>query len=191
MLKKISLILVCIIVQFAAKAQETPNADKPSKFGFTAGFMDSNVNNNQFILNEDTYNLRRYAGGGMFLGLTFDTNFNKDFGLNSELIWAKLNNSSRYMLSTSLKYRLFNSNFNALGGLELNYLSSTPHNSAGEEFGNRAGLNALVGLEYEINDRMSIHANYSYELTNRYKEPVRDEKSTGINNLRLGLKFKF
>ena len=191
MLKKISLILMFTIVSFAAKAQETPDTEKPSKFGFTAGLMDSNVNNNQFLLNENTYDLRRYAGGGMFLGLTFDTDLNREFGLSSELIWAKLNNSSRYMLSTSLKYRLFNSNFNALGGLELNYLSSAPHNSAGEEFGNRTGLNALVGLEYEINDRISINANYSYELTNRYKEPLKDEKNTGINNLRLGLKFKF
>jgi hypothetical protein len=100
------------------------------------------------------------------------------------LIYAKLDESDRYLLSTSLKYRLFNSNFHMLGGLELNYLGSNPKNSLGEENVNRAGLNGLFGLEYQFNNRFSIYGNASFEVTNRLKD------DGGYHNGRLGVKFK-
>ncbi|PTX42847.1 outer membrane protein with beta-barrel domain [Christiangramia gaetbulicola] len=190
MFKKISLIAVFAMLSFCAQAQEESKESKPSKFGFTAGVIESNFKlKDPILLNED-YNVGKYEGGGLFLGLTFDTEINENFGFNSELLVAKLDNSHRYLLSSSLKYRLFNSNFHALGGLELNYLSSAPDISNGNK-GNRAGLNAIFGLEYEINDRLSIYSSYSLETTNRFKHDNGNSYKGGYNNVRLGIKFKF
>jgi hypothetical protein len=189
MFKKLSLIALFAMMTYSANAQETQSEVKFSKFGFTSGIITSKFDLANVGTIKEKYNPGGHDGQGVYLGLTFDTGFNENIGLTSELIYAKLDESDRYLLSTSLKYRLFNSNFHALGGLELNYLGSNPKNSLGEENVNRAGLNGLLGLEYQFNNRFSIYGNFSFEeLTNRFKDA--DGDKGGYHNGRLGVKFK-
>ena len=191
MFKKISLIAVFAILPIFAQSQQEEEKEQASDFGFTAGIMESRsdlANTGQI---KKIYNPGEHDGAGLFLGLTFDTEFSKNFGLYSELIWAKLEDSDRYLLSTSLKYRLFNSDFHALGGLELNYLGSAPKNAEGEENIKRAGLNGLLGLEYQLNERISFYGNFSFETTNRLKNDPDGDSNLGYHNGRLGVKFRF
>lgn len=188
MLKKISLIAFFAMMTYSANAQESQPEVKYSKFGFTSGIITSKFDLANVGQIKEKYNPGDHDGNGVYLGLTFDTDFNK-IGLNSELIYAKLDESDRYLLSSSLKYRLFNSNLHTLGGLELNYLGSKPKNSLGEENVKRAGLNGLLGLEYEFNNRFSVYGNFSFEVTNRLKDDDGDSNH-GYHNGRLGLKFK-
>ncbi|SDR90956.1 outer membrane beta-barrel protein [Gramella sp. MAR_2010_147] len=189
MFKKLSLIALFAIMTYSVNAQETQHEVKYSKFGFTSGIITSKFDLANVGQIKEKYNPGDHDGNGIYLGLTFDTGFNKNFGLNSELIYAKLDESDRYLLSTSLKYRLFNSDFHMLGGLELNYLGSNPKNALGEENVKRAGLNGLLGLEYQFNDRFSIYGNFSTEVTNRLKDDDGDTNH-GYHNGRLGVKFK-
>ena len=184
------LIATFATLPFCAQAQENEPEIKTSKFGFTAGIMESRFDLANTGRVEEIYNPGEHDGTGIFLGLTFDTEFSRNFGLYSEVIWAKLEDSDRYLLSTSLKYRLFQSDFHALGGLELNYLGSAPKNAAGEENMKRAGLNGLLGLEYQLNSRFSFYGNFSFETTNRFKDKSIDYDG-GYHNGRLGIKFSF
>lgn len=189
MFKKLSLIALFAIMTYSVNAQETQHEVKYSKFGFTSGIITSKFDLANVGQIKEKYNPGDHDGNGVYLGLTFDTGFSENFGLNSELIYAKLDESDRYLLSTSLKYRLFNSDFHMLAGLELNYLGSNPKNALGEENVKRAGLNGLLGLEYQFNDRFSIYGNFSTEVTNRLKDDDGDTNH-GYHNGRLGVKFK-
>ncbi|MFV8226867.1 hypothetical protein [Christiangramia aquimixticola] len=190
MFKKLSLIALFAMMTYSANAQETQTEVKTSKFGFTSGVITSKFELANVGQIKEKYNPGGHDGDGIYIGLTFDIDFNENFGLNSELLYAKLDESDRYLLSTSLKYRLFNSKFYSLGGLELNYLGSNPKNALGEENVKRAGLNGLFGLEYQFSNRFSVYSNFSVEMTNRLKG---DDGATnhGYHNGRLGVKFKF
>ncbi len=189
MFRKISVIALFAIIIQSANAQESSSAEKNSQFGFTSGFITSKFDLANVGQIKEKYNPGGHDGDGIYLGLTFDTGFNENFGLTSELLYAKLDDSDRYLLSTALNYRLFNSNLFALGGLELNYLGSEPKNSLGEENVNRAGLNGLGGLEYRFTKNLSVYANFSTEFTNRLQGDDGDSNH-GYHNGRLGIKFK-
>lgn len=189
MLKKFLLFTLITMSTNSIMAQDSEMENATSDFGFTSGIMESRFDLANVGQIKEIYNPGEHDGFGMFLGLFHDTSFNEDFGLYSELIWAKLDDSNRYLLSSALKYRIFQSGFHALGGLELNYLGSAPKNELGEENVKQAGLNGLLGIEYQVTTRFSIYGNISFEVTNRLKGDD-GASNHGYHNGRLGLKFK-
>ena len=194
MFKKLCLIATFAILPFCAQSQEKESNDKPSKFGFTAGFINSEFEKSRFNYAADDYfdPLPGLGGSGFFLGLTFDTEFNVNFGLSSEFLYANISGSDQLRLASLLKYNLFNSNFHLLAGPEINFLTTRALDHDSVDYGNEFGFNLTAGLEYDINRRISVYAKYSFELTDRYKSGTfEDYYKGGFDGFRLGLKFKF
>ncbi|MUP45461.1 PorT family protein [Gramella sp. BOM4] len=194
MFKNFSLIAILVMTSLSSFAQETDSNDKPSKFGFTAGYMYNSLNvdyEGYLFYGDDPTNT--VGGDGYYAGLTYDTELGGDFGLTSELTYS-IAGTKNIRLATLLKYRLFDSNFHFTMGPELNYLMRgviTKETGLGD-YGNDLGLDLTGGLEYDINNRVSLYGRYSYELTDRYKgKQFENRQSGGFQTLRFGIKFKF
>ncbi len=178
---------------FCAQAQEKEKNDEPSKFGFTAGYINSELDKGRFNYTPDENfdPIPGLAGSGLFLGLTFDTEFNEKLGLTSEFLFADIEDT-QFRLATLFKYDLFDTGLHVLAGPELNYFNSGSLDHGSFDYGKKLGVNVTGGLEYEINKRISVYAKYSYELTDRYKGGIYENfYEGGFNDFRIGLKFKF
>lgn len=194
MFKKISLIAVFAMLSFCAQAQEKEENEKSSKFGFTAGLINSEMNLD-YLLNDPEnrpWNTLPYGGTGLFLGITYDNQFSEKFGISSEFIYADVG-YDQFRLNALLKYKLFNSKFSLLGGPEINLIERGPDFSGGDgEIGNQFGFDLTGGLEYDINQRISVYGKYSYELTNRYSSGRYEDIYEGnYSGFRFGVKFRF
>lgn len=193
MFKKLSLIALFAIIPFCGHSQEQEE-DKTSNFGFTAGFIDSEFQ--QSRLNDRSDRIydpfTEIAGSGLFLGLTYDKEFNEKFGLASEFLYADLE-ESQLRLSSQLKYNLFNTGLYLMAGPEINYLTSVDQDRGDLDNPNKFGLNITGGLGYNINNRISVYFKYSHEITNRYRDATNDKRDVNgeLRDFRLGLKFKF
>lgn len=194
MFKKLSLIAILAILPICAQSQEKVSESEPSKFGFTAGFINSELDKTYLKTDytNQPWDLMPYGGSGLFLGFTFDTEFSDNLGLSSELLWAFTKNSGdHFRLNALFKYRLFNSKFHLLAGPEVKMLNSTQEFN-GDKYGNSFGFNLTGGLEYDISNRYSVYAKYSKELTNRYSGSIlEDEYEGSYSGFRIGLKFRF
>ena len=194
MFKKLCLIATFAILPFCAQSQEKESNDKPSKFGFTAGYMSNSLivdyEGNLFYGDDPTNNA---GGDGYFAGITFDTELGGDFGLTSELTYS-IAGTKNIRLATLLKYRLFDSKFHLNLGPELNYVlrGAVPYEAGLDDYGNDLGVDLTGGLEYDVNDRISLYGRYSYEMTDRFKGKQYENRQTGgFQTLRFGIKFKF
>ncbi|MUP45460.1 hypothetical protein E0K83_06840 [Gramella sp. BOM4] len=192
MFKKLTLLAIFAMCSLYVQAQENESNDKPSKFGFTAGYIQSELNS-EYINKTDQpipFSTVPIGGEGLFLGVTFDAEIAKDLGVSSEFLWAfTYNGAHHWRLNTLLKYRLFSSKFHLLAGPEIKMIDSDAPNN---DHGNRFGLNVTGGLEYDISNRYSVYFKYSEELTNRYNGGVLEDDYKGsYSGFRLGLKFKF
>ena len=193
MLKKISLIAIFAMMSFCGQAQEEPKEDKPSKFGFTSGYINSDFHKERFNYapDENFDPVPGLAGSGLFLGVTFDTEFNENFGLSSELIFADIK-ETQFQLAAMVKYNLFQTGLHVLAGPEITFINSGALDHDSFDYGKKLGVNLTGGLEYDINTRISFNGKYSYELTDRYKGGIyASQYKGGFNSFRLGLKFRF
>ncbi|GAA4326969.1 hypothetical protein GCM10023115_56740 [Pontixanthobacter gangjinensis] len=125
MLKRISLIAIFAILPFCAQAQENESGKEPSKFGFTAGYIESTMSPNRKTPppNPEWDPVSRVSGSGLFVGITFDQELGDNFGISSEFLWTRIH-GDQFRLGTYLNYKLFNSRFRIMAGPELNYISS-------------------------------------------------------------------
>ena len=192
MLKKL-LILAIFAMSFTfVQAQENEKNDKPSKFGFTAGYGERHLD--RTYLRTDYANqlgdqFYHYSGGGFFLGITFDSEISENFGVNSELLVTRFSFNYNYIFNALIKYKLFDSRFHLMAGPELNF---DPNLNAGGDWGNKFGIGFTGGLEFDITKRYSVYAKYNQELNNRYKGGnVEDAYEGNFNSFRLGIKFRF
>ena len=186
------LIAAFATLPLCAQSQEKETNHAPSKFGFTAGFIESAINPDNKTNSPSPFwdPVADAKGSGLFVGITFDQELSEDFSLSSEFFWAR-SNVEQFRLGTYLNYRLFNSKFRIMAGPELNYISQGGFDYQ-MDYGNRLGVNLTGGLEYDINNRISVYGKYSYELTDRYKGGVNEEYyEDGFKGFRLGIKFRF
>ena len=136
-------------------------------------------------------------GGGFYLGLLADIEVIGDFHVQPELLYANIGGESAVIVPVMAKYYVAES-FNLQAGPQFDFLLDIP--SIVKEAINTFGLSMAVGAGYDITEKISVQAKYSFGLNDRIDSSIDDllgglggiiTPSLKTNILQAGVVYKF
>lgn len=185
MIKKIFSLFAFLFMVFAIQAQDQSVNSRVS-YGISAGYGDVQFKSDSSF----PYVLPGNPGVGdsFFAGVFMDVPLNESFVFKPELNYYISNKSTGYLeVAPLLKYYLFNSGFNIIGGPQARIILTEV-----DDIYRRTGFELAGGLGYDFDRSWYVQAKYAYELTNRYKEGVPTGGSEmHFETLTVGLGFRF
>ncbi len=169
--KKLTLSIVALTIALSCYSQDTT-------FGLSGGLLNGSgrvKENNSSASSSDT---------GFYVGLYSKIRFTEKLSLIPEVDYGNLNDSNFGFLSVRLGYYLV-PKFYLQGGPQMTYLFDALTDDV-----SKAGLDASLGLGYEITDKFHVQARYAFEVSNRIKEA--DTNLTArFNWLHVGMGYSF
>ncbi len=153
-----------------------------------AGFDIGSISNNLDVLD----------GGGFYIGLLADVEVIGDFHIQPELLYANIGGESAIFIPIMAKYYIAEK-FNLQAGPQLDFVLDVP--SIVKEVINTFGFSMAVGAGFDISEKISIQAKYSFGLNDRVDKSINDLLDTGgflnitpslkTNVLQAGVVYKF
>jgi len=115
-------------------------------------------------------------GGGFYLGLLADVEIVGDFHVQPELLYANIGGESAVFIPIMAKYYVAEK-FNLQAGPQLDFVLDVP--SLVKEVINTFGFSMAVGAGFDITEKISIQAKYSFGLNDRIDKSIEDLLDTG------------
>ena len=100
-----------------------------------------------------------------------------------EVDYGNLNSNSSWLFSTRANYYIV-PKFYLQAGPQVFLLSRSLSDDI-----KQAGIDAVVGVGYDITEHFHLQARYSFEMTDRFKEDVGG--TAKLNNLLAGIGYSF
>ena len=136
-------------------------------------------------------------GGGFYLGLLADVEVLGDFHIQPELLYANIGGESAIFIPIMAKYYVAEK-FNLQAGPQLDFVLDVP--SLVKDFVNTFGFSMAVGAGFDITEKISVQAKYSFGLNDRLDDELTDlldglggifSPSLKINVFQAGVVYKF
>lgn len=142
-----------------------------------------------FGLNQNFFATKPYSFEGLnFYGGAFMENkLSEKFSLKSELNFSRAQGNGYSFLEVpiSLKYKI-NNDFSLKTGLQANYVFEDKNQYNITNINENLGLDATLGLEYNLSEKWYLDTKYIYRTTKQFKSP-----QVRMNVFRLGVGFRF
>ena len=136
-------------------------------------------------------------GGGFYLGLLADVEVIGDFHVQPELLYANIGGESAIFIPIMAEYYVAEK-FNLQAGPQLDFVLDVP--SLVKDYVNTFGFSMAVGAGFDITEKISVQAKYSYGLNDRLDDKLTDlldglggifTPSLKINVFQAGVVYKF
>ena len=141
-------------------------------------------------------------GGGFYFGLLADIEVIGNFHVQPELLYANIGGESAIFVPIMAKYYVAEK-FNLQAGPQLDFVLDVP--ALVDEFVDTFGLSMAVGAGFDITEKFSLQAKYSFGLNNRLDDKITDaisdipdlggllnlDPSLKTNILQAGVVYKF
>lgn len=136
-------------------------------------------------------------GGGFYLGLLADVEVIGDFHVQPELLYANIGGESAIFIPIMAKYYVAEK-FNLQAGPQLDFVLDVP--SLVKDYVNTFGFSMAVGAGFDITEKISVQAKYSFGLNDRLDDKLTDlldglggifTPSLKINVFQAGVVYKF
>ncbi len=151
-------------------------SQKPN-IGIVGGYLNSTQNN----IGGDAS--ARSVLSGFYLGAYADIALSESFELSPELDFAFLDGSNFGYLVLKAKYYPVQ-NLYIQAGPQLSYILEKVNNNF-----NKLGVDMVMGLGYDITDKLHVQARYAPQLTKRNK--ITEAENIRFNWLQIGIGYKF
>ena len=136
-------------------------------------------------------------GGGFYVGLLADVEIIGDFHVQPELLYANIGGESAFVIPVMAKYYVAES-FNLQAGPQFDFILDVP--AIVKEAIDTFGFSMAVGAGYDITEKISVQAKYSFGLNDRVDKSINDlldgfgdlfTPSLKTNILQAGVVYKF
>lgn len=175
-MKKNILIVACFLFVFKSFSQE-------AKFGLTAGYLNlsSSTSYSDYKVSE---NYSRF-----FAGIFGDFTLSEALHIEPAAIYGNAENLNILFLPVLAKYYLSGSGFNLIAGPQ----GSMILDEIDPAF-KRMGWDLTFGAGYDVTEKISFRARYSFEITNRDNNNIIGASNginSRVNSLFAGVGYKF
>lgn len=176
------LFLVIILTIFNTNAQN----EKKTIFGFKGGYNKSIVDAKELDGTESGY-----IGYELYGGFFADSELNKNFNLENELLFSYTDDYHFIEIPIHLKYRIKSKWFIMLGP-KLDFIVDDDNDDfeAGYKFKN-LGVSGELGIQYHFSKRFFAETRYSRSFTSQIDDLVLDFYGGKRHTFRIGLGIKF
>ena len=169
-------------------------------FGVTGGLFlgSADIEIAGFDIGSISNDLDVLDGGGFYLGLLADIEVIGDFHVQPELLYANIGGESAVVIPIMAKYYVAEK-FNLQAGPQLDFILDVP--TLAKEFIDTFGFSMAVGAGFDITEKISVQAKYSFGLNDRIDKSINDLLDTGgflnltpslkTNILQAGVVYKF
>ena len=190
---------LCLIVTLAIFSLQNINAQGVS-FGAAGGLFygSADIEIAGFDIGSISNDLDVLDGGGFYLGLLADIEVIGDFHVQPELLYANIGGESAVVIPIMAKYYVAEK-FNLQAGPQLDFILDVP--TLAKEFIDTFGFSMAVGAGFDITEKISVQAKYSFGLNDRIDKSINDLLDTGgflnltpslkTNILQAGVVYKF
>jgi len=189
------LFLVAIIAIFSLQS----NFAQDISFGVTGGLFlgSADLEIAGFDIGNISNDLDVLDGGGFYIGLLADVEIIGDFHVQPELLYANIGGESAFVIPVMAKYYVAES-FNLQAGPQFDFITDVP--AIIKEAINTFGFSMAVGAGYDITEKISVQAKYSFGLNDRIDSSINDlldgfggilTPSLKTNILHAGVVYKF
>ena len=124
-------------------------------------------------------------GGGFYLGLLADAEIIGDFHVQPELLYTNIGGESAIFIPIMAKYYVAEK-FNLQAGPQLDFVLDVP--SIVKEAINTFGFSMAIGAGFDITEKISVQAKYSFGLNDRIDNSLEDLFDLDAFNLIPSLK---
>ena len=181
----------------------TVNAQKRISFGATGGLFygsaDLSVSGVDIkpvldLFNATLEDLEVLEGGGFYVGFLADLKIFGDLHVQPELLYANAGGESIIIAPILAKYYIADS-FNLQAGPQFDLVIDIP--TFAKDLVNEFGVSLALGAGFDVNDKLSLQAKYTFGLNNRINDEISEstggtvKPSLNINVLLAGLVYKF
>ena len=159
---------------------------KQTVFGIKGG-----VNFSRIVGVESDGENTGYMGSELYFSLFADTEINRKWNLENELLFSYTDDYHFLEIPIHLKYK-FIKKWNLLFGSKIDFILDNDNDyfEINYRFKN-FGLSAEVGFQYEISKRFFAEFRFSKGLTEQIDDLVLDINNAKRNTLRVGIGMKF
>lgn len=190
---------ICIVVLLVLSGLQNLYAQDIS-FGASAGLFlgSANLQVAGFDISNISSDLDVLDGAGFYAGLLADVELIGQFHLQPEMLYANIGGESVIIIPLMAKYYLAEK-INLQAGPQLDFVLDVP--SIVKEVVNTIGFSMAVGTGYDISEKISVQAKYSFGLNDRIDKNINNLLDTGsllnlepslkTNILQAGITYKF
>ena len=169
-------------------------------FGVTGGLFlgSADIEIAGFDIGSISNDLDVLDGGGFYVGLLADVEIIGDFHIQPELLYANIGGESAVVIPIMAKYYVAEK-FNLQAGPQLDFILDVP--TLAKEFIDTFGFSMAVGAGFDITEKISVQAKYSFGLNDRIDKSINDLLDTGgflnltpslkTNIFQAGVVYKF
>jgi len=160
--------------------------EKKTIFGFKGGYNKSIVDAKELNGTESGY-----IGYELYGGFFADTELNKNFNLENELLFSYTDDYHFIEIPIHLKYRIKRKWFIMLGP-KLDFIADNDNDDfeAGYRFKN-FGVSGELGIQYHFSKRFFVETRYSRSFTSQIDDLALDFYGGKRHTFRIGLGIKF
>jgi hypothetical protein len=169
------LVVVTIMTAASMTAQET-------RFGVNAGYTNVSANVNSSTTGIDDGD----SESGFYVGLVVERRIVDILGLQAELNYVNINDSSTLSLPVVGKFYVGGSDFNLQAGPQISYVLEDSIDGITNFI-----FSSVLGLGYDIGDNFFVQGRYAFQINNSITGPASSDVSLRNNFISAGVGYKF
>lgn len=169
------LVVVTIMTAASMTAQET-------RFGVNAGYTNVSANVKSSIADVDIDE----SESGFYVGLVVERRIVDILGLQAELNYVNIDDTSTLSLPVVGKFYVGGSDFNLQAGPQISYVLEDSIDGITNFI-----FSSVVGLGYDIGDDFFIQARYAFQINNSITGAASSDVTLRNNFLSAGVGYKF
>lgn len=169
------LVVFTIMATISMTAQET-------RFGVNAGYTNVSANLKSSIADVDDSD----SESGFYVGLVVERRIVDILGLQAELNYVNINDTSTLSLPVVGKFYVGGSDFNFQAGPQLSYVLEDTIDGVTNFI-----FSSVLGLGYDIGNHFFVQARYAFQINNSITGAASSEVTLRNNFISGGIGYKF